>query len=164
MINLAKHYHTLTASERLQLSIDAMARQDYEELAKLGETCPRYTYQSQREIAYTSKYLNLQSMALLHAAYFWQYRGTMLLAYTLHLFAPTRERLADYKHRRADLLALIEAWRRVCNYAGFDPDSVTLAFGLELESKLDDFPNFDTEPDETMIDTLYQGHLRNWQS
>ena len=151
MIDLAKHYHTLTASERLQLSIDAMARQDYEELGKLGETCPRYTYQSQREIAYTSKYLNLQSMAL-------------LLAYTLHLFAPTRERLADYKHRRADLLALIEAWRRVCNYAGFDPDSVTLAFGLELESKLDDFPNFDTEPDETMIDTLYQGHLRNWQS
>ena len=88
----------------------------------------------------------------------------MLTAYLLHSLAPGEDTLAAYKRRRAELMALIEAWQRFCAYAGFNPDTVTRAFGLELESMLDDLPHHDTEPDQAMIDTLYQAHLRNWQS
>ena len=88
----------------------------------------------------------------------------MLTAYLLHSLAPDGDTLATYKRRRAELMTLIEAWQRFCAYAGFNPDVVTRAFGLELETMLDDLPQCDTEPDPAMIDTLYQAHLRNWQS
>ena len=40
-IELSKHYDTLTAPERLKVALDAMARGDWDEARKLGETCPK---------------------------------------------------------------------------------------------------------------------------
>ncbi len=70
MIDLTKHYATLTADERLKLHVEAAARGDWQEAERLGETCPRYQYVPQRDLAYTGKYVNLQSIVLFHAAFF----------------------------------------------------------------------------------------------
>jgi hypothetical protein len=164
MIKLSKHYDTLTAAERLKLSIEAAARQDDAEVRNLSETCPRFTYQPQRDLAYTGKYLDLQSIVLLHAGFFWQQRGAMMAASMLNLFMPSKDNKARYQQRRAELMAMIEAWARFCESAGFDPETLLKAFGLILEPKFEDLPMSDTEPDQAMIDTLYQAHLRHWQS
>jgi len=42
--NLTKHYDKFTAKERINLAIAAMARQDHEELSRLGKTCPQKEY------------------------------------------------------------------------------------------------------------------------
>ena len=156
MINLSKHYGTLTAPERLKVAIDAMARGDWEEVRKLGETCPKIIYQPQRDLAFTGKYQSLQVMALLHAVSFYQIRGAMIAAlYT--------QDTMSYSLRHADLMAYIEAWQRFCEYAGLEPETVLKAFGLKVETSwMNDLPQGDGEPNEDMIEEIYQGHLRNW--
>ena len=156
MIDLSKHYDTLTAPERLKVALDAMARGDWEEVRKLGETCPKITYQPQRDLAFTDKYQSLQTMALLHAVSFYQIRGAMIAA----LY--TGDTLA-YSLRHAEMMAYIEAWQRFCEYAGLEPETVLKAFGLKLETSwLDDMPPGDGELDEDLTKDIYQGHLRNW--
>lgn len=164
MIKLSKHYDTLTAPERLILVMDAMARGDYSEANLLGETCPKVQYKPQRDLAYTSKYQDLQTIVLLHAAIFYEVRGAMLAAWMLYHFMPDGNRQSAYARRRAELMAHIAAWKRFCDYAGFDPDTTLKAFGLKLDPMLEDTPASDTQPDETMIDDIYQCHLRIWQS
>lgn len=164
MIKLSKHYNTLTAPERLILAMDAMARGDQYEANLLGETCPKFQYKEQRDLAYTGKYQDLQTMALLHAAIFYEVRGTMLAAMMLNLFMPDGNTKATYKRWRAELMAYIAAWQRFCDYAGFDPDTTLKAFGFTLDPMLEDMPAGDTEPDEAMIDEIFQSHLRIWQS
>lgn len=164
MINLSKHYNSLTAPERLILAIDAMARDDQQEAKLLSETCPKFRYNEQRDIAFTGKYQTLQAMALLHAAMFYEVRGAMLAAMMLNQFIPDGNTQATYERRRAELMAHIAAWQRFCDCAGFDPDTAIKAFGLTLDPMLEDTPAGDTEPDEAIIDDIYQCHLRNWQS
>ena len=54
-------------------------------------------------------------------------------------------------------MALIEAWQRFCAHVGFESDTVLRAFGMKLDpARMNDLPEGDGEPDETMIDTLYQ--------
>ncbi len=101
MIKLSKHYDTLTAPERLILSIDAMARGYQYSANLLGETCPKFQYKEQRDLAYTGKYQDLQTMALLHAAIFYEVRGAMLAAMMLYLFMPDGNRRSAYGLRRA---------------------------------------------------------------
>lgn len=162
MIDLSKHYPLLTATERLKLSIEAMARQDWQEVGTLGETCPTFKYNEQRDLAYTGKYLDLQSISLLHAVFYWRTYGAMIAAYSLIVFVPDDERQARYKLRRSELMAMIEAWRKFCDYAGFDHETVLQAFGLQLDHALDGLPNYDVVPDDVMIEQIYQQHVKNW--
>lgn len=164
MIKLSKHYDTLTAPERLILAMDAMARGDQYEANLLGETCPKFQYKEQRDLAYTGKYQDLQTMALLHAAIFYEVRGTMLAAMMLNHFMPYGNMRSAYERRRAELMAHIAAWKRFCDYAGFDPDTTLKAFGLTLDPMLEDIPAVDVQPDEAMIDEIFQSHLKIWQS
>lgn len=164
MIKLSKHYDTLTAPERLILAIDAMARGDQYEANLLGETCPKFQYKEQRDLAYTGKYQDLQTMALLHAAIFYEVRGAMLAAMMLNHFMPDGNMQSAYRRRRAELMAYIAAWKRFCDYAGFDPDATLKAFGFTLDPMLEDIPAVDVQPDEAMIDEIFQSHLRIWQS
>ena len=141
MIDISKHYGTLTAPERLKLSIEAMARGDWDEAGKLGGSCPKIAYQPQRDMAFTGKYQSLQVMALLHAVNFYQLTCEM---------------------RHSELIATVEAWQRFCEYAGFDPETTLKAFGLKLETSwLDDLPPGDG-PNEDLTEDIYQGHLRYW--
>lgn len=162
MIKLSKHYDTLTAPERLILAMDAMARGDQYEANLLGETCPKFQYKEQRDLAYTGKYQDLQTMALLHAAIFYERRGAMLAAMMLYLFMPDVNRRPAYGRRRAELMEHIAAWQRFCDYAGFDPDATLKAFGFTLDPMLEDIPAVDAQPDEAMIDEIFQSYLRIW--
>jgi len=164
MIKLSQHYDTLTAPERLTLAIDAMGRGDHFEANLLGETCPKIQYKAQRDLAYTRKYDDLQTLTLLHAAIFYEVRGAMLAAWMLYHFMPDGNRRSAYARRRAELMAHIAAWKRFCDYAGFDPDTTPKAFGFTLDPMLEDIPAIDAEPDETMIDEIFQSHLSFWQS
>ena len=80
------------------------------------------------------------------------------------MFMPSNDSKARYQLWRAELMAMIEAWVRFRESAGFDPETLLKAFGFILEPKFEDMPMSDTEPDQAMIDTLYQAHLRNWPS
>jgi hypothetical protein len=164
MIKVSKHYDTLTAPERLILAMDAMGRGDHYEANLLGETCPKVQYKPQRDLAYTRKYDDLQTLTLLHAALFYEVRGAMLAAMMLNHFMPDGKMRLAYKRRRAELMAHIAAWKRFCEYAGFDPDTTLKAFGLTLDPMLEDIPAVNAQPDETMIDEIFQSHLRIWQS
>ncbi len=164
MIKLSKHYDILTAPERLGLAIDAMARGDQYEANLLGETCPKFQYKEQRDLAYTGKYHDLQTMALLHGAMFYEVRGAMLTAMLLNHFMPNGNTQATYERRCAELMAVIAAWQRFCDYAGLDPDTTLKAFGLTLDPQPEDISAAVTQPDETMIDEIFQSHLRIWQS
>ena len=156
MKDLSKHYGNLKSDERLKAALDAMARGDWEEAGTLSEACPKVQYVAQRDLAYTGKFMALQAMALLHAASFYQTRGAIIAA----LF--TRDKRA-YSLRRAELMTQVKAWQRFCDYAGFESDTVLKAFGLTLDTALmNDLPAGEVEPDETMIEEFYQGHLRNW--
>ena len=163
MNNISKHYDTLTAPERLILAMDAMARGDQYEANLLGETCPKFQYKEQRDLAYTGKYQDLQTMALLHAAMFYEVRGAMLVGVALNHFMPDGRMRSACERRRAELMAHIAAWKRFCDYAGFDPDTTLKAFGITLDPMLEDM-DADTQPDETLIDEIFQSHLRIWQS
>lgn len=164
MINLSKHYDTLTAPERLILVIEAIARDDEQEAKLLSETCPKFHYNEQRDLAFTGKYQTLQAMALLHAVMFYRTRAAMLAAMMLNQFIPDGNTQATYELRRSELMAHIAAWRRFCDCAGFVPDIALKAFGLTLDPMLEDTLAGDTEPDETMINDIYQSYLRHWQS
>lgn len=156
MNDITKLYSHLTAPERLKITVDAMSRGDWVEAGRLGDTCPKFVYVAQRDLAYTGKFLNLQSIALLHAAFFWKCRGAMLAAMlTLDDGA--------YSCRYAELMAQVEAFERFCEFAGLDAETVLQAFGLSLDRNLiDDLRRGELEPDEAMIESMYQGHLRNW--
>ena len=156
MKDLSKHYGNLKSDERLKGALDAIARGDWEEARTLSETCPKLQYAAQRDLAYTGKFQSLQAMALLHAVSFNQALYSIVVA----MF--TQDTRA-YSKRHAELMAFIEAWKRFCDYAGLNPDTVLRAFGLELDpARMNDLPAGEVEPDETMIDEIYQGHLRNW--
>ena len=164
MINVSKHYDTLTAPERLILAINALGRDDQQEAELLSETCPKFRYNEQRDLAYTRKYQDLQTMVLLHGAMFYEVRGAMLGAMLLNHFIPNGNTKETYKRRCAELMAIIAAWQRFCDYAGLDPDTTLKAFGLTLDPQLEDISAAVTQPDETMIDEIFQSHLRIWQS
>ncbi len=86
----------------------------------------------------------------------------MAAAFALNLFRPDTERKATYLARRAEFLALVEGWKRFCAYAGFEPDTVLKAFGLELDSMLDDVPIENVELDENEVEIIYQSCLKLW--
>jgi hypothetical protein len=52
---LASHYAVLTASERLRLVLEAMARRDGTQAGQLKDTCPRRTY-SAPDVAFAERY------------------------------------------------------------------------------------------------------------
>ena len=155
MSDISKHYGSLSPVERLQAAIDAMGRGDWDEAKTLSDACPKVQYVAQRDMAYTSKFQSLQTLSLLHALSFWQ--GFNALMATM--------RTGDartYAMQHGELMAFIGAWKRFCAYVGFDSDAVLKAFGLQLDpARMNDLPPGD-EPDETMIDDIYQGHLRHW--
>jgi hypothetical protein len=156
MIDVSKHYDTLTAPERLILAIDALGRGDQQEANRLGETCPKFNYNEQRDIAFTGQYQCLMTIALLHAASFYEARGAVLAARMLTLDEAT------YTQRRAELVAHIAAWQRFCDYVGLDPVATMKAFGFTLNAMLDDA--LTGEPDEAIVDEIYQTNLMLWQS
>ena len=133
MTDSTKHYATLTADERLKLHVEAAARGDWQEAERLGETCPKIKYAAQRDMAYTRKYQDLQTIVLFHLAHFYQYRGAMIAALALNRFRPDAERKATYLARRAEFFALVEGWKRFCAYAGFEPDSACLCLCFSNE-------------------------------
>jgi hypothetical protein len=126
MKDLTRHYGNLKADERLKVAIDAMARRDWLEVERLGETCPKIKYVAQRDLAYTGKFTELQTIALIHAAVFWKCRGSMVAAMLM-------QDAGAYSRRYAELLAMIEAFDRFCEQAGFEAETVMLAFGLVLD-------------------------------
>ena len=164
MIKVSKHYDTLTAPERLILAIDAIARGDQHEANLLGETCPKFRYNEQRDLAYTGKYQDLQTMALLHGAMFYEVRGAMLAAMLLNHFMLDGNTRSAYERRRVELMAIIAAWQRFCDSAGLDPDTTLKAFGLNLDPMLEGTLAGEPELEEAMVNELYQSHLRIWQS
>ena len=156
MKNLTKHYGILTPDERLKAALDAMARGDWQEAGTFGATCPKVQYAAQRDLSFTGKFQSLQVMTLLHAVSFNQ------ALYSIVVAMYTQDTRA-YSLRYAELMAFTGAWKRFCDYAGFDPDTVLRAFGLELDpARMHDLPAGDIDPNEAMIDEIYQGHLRNW--
>lgn len=159
MINVSKHYDTLTAPERLILAVGALGRGDQQEAARLADACPKFSYNEQRDLAFTGRYQVLQTIALLHAASFYEVRGAMLAAAILMLDGGAK---AIYAQRRAELIAHIAAWQRFCDYVGLDPVSTMKAFGFTLNPMLNDA--LTSEPDEAMVDEIYQSYLRLWQS
>lgn len=159
MKDLSKHYGTLTAHERLVLSLEAAARGDWQEAEILGETCPKFQYAPQRDLAFTGKHETLMIMALLHASMFYKTRGAMIAAWALQYI--DLEAATVYPLRRAELIAHVRAWARFCEYAGLEPETVMRAFGFELDPMLDDFPE-GPDATEEMIDTIFQQHLKSW--
>jgi hypothetical protein len=154
MKNLTKLYGNLAAVERLHVIFDAMARGDWEEARTLGDTCPKVQYVAQRDMTFTSKVQSLQTIALLHAAFFWKLQGST--------YAAALAKDDDVCARCcAELVAIVEAFDRFCHYAGFDAETVLLACGLRLET--DRLPIGEIEPDEATIERLYQSYLLNWQ-
>ena len=93
-------------------------------------------------------------------------RGVLLCTDLIHhpALLPSKDSKARYQQRRAELMAIIEAGRRFCDYAGFDPETLLKAFGLILEPKFEDMPMSDAKPDQAMIDSMYQAHLQHWES
>ena len=71
---------------------------------------------------------------------------------------------AAYKRRRTELMAIIAAWQRFCDYAGLDPDTTLQAFGLNLDPMLEGKLAGDTGFDEAMVNEIYQGYMRLWLS
>lgn len=59
--NLSKHYGKFTNKERINLSLAALARGDYEELEKLCDSCKKVTYK-QLDINYSDKMKRLMLM------------------------------------------------------------------------------------------------------
>jgi|GEM_PF-5642310 len=160
MKDLSKHYGTLNAHERLLLSLEATARQDWQEAETLAETCPKFQYLPQRDLAFTGKHETLMTLALLHAALFYKARGAMVAAWALGYIDP--EARTAYPLRRMELKAQVTAWERFCNHAGLDPVIVMQAFGFELDPLLDDFPETGIDPTKEMIDEIVQVHLKSW--
>lgn len=159
MKDLSKHYGTLTAHERLALSLEAAARGDWQEAEILGETCPKFQYAPQRDLAYTGKHQTLMTMALLHAAMFYKARGAMLAAWAVLHIDP--EAKSAYPLRHAELIAHVRAWAQFCEYAGLEPETVMRAFGFELDPLLDEFPE-GPDPTEEMVDYVFQLYLKGW--
>ncbi len=149
MKDITRHYGNLKADERLKVVIDAMSRGDWLEVGRLGDTCPKIVYMAQRDIAFTEKYLNLQTVVYFHAVFFWKMQHLMLAA----ILTKNEDVLLQAGE---NLLAMQEAWTRFCAYAGFDADTLLLAFGFTL----DNMPRGDIKLNEVMIEEMYQAYLR----
>lgn len=164
MIKISRYYASLTAHERLRLVIEAMGRQDDQECRLLGETCPRFTYTPQLDLAYTSKFLALKSTALLHGLLFHEQRATVLACIALKYLEPSKEIKEQHASSSTTLLALAAGWKRFCDNTGFDADKTMIAFGVGLDPKLVDIAMADIEVDEAIIDQVYQMYLNSWNS
>lgn len=153
MKDLSKHYGTLTADERLKVAFDAMARGDWQEARTLGETCPKVQYVAQRDMAFTGKFGDLQLIAFIHAVFFWKNQYSVMTAMAAHdMTACTRCCI--------QLASQVEAFDRFCEHAGYKAETVLLACGLVLDR---DTLDNTIKPDETMIESMYQSYLLNWE-
>ncbi len=152
MKDITRHYGNLKADERLKVAVDAMSRGDWEEVRRLGDTCPKIAYVAQRDLAFTGKYSALNTVVLFHAAFFWKYQSAMF---------STSETNDDAVLLQAveNLLVMQEAWTRFCTYAGFDADTVLRAFGFTLDS----LPRGDMKLNEATIDEMYRIYLGMWE-
>ncbi len=149
MKDITRYYGNLKADERLKVVIDAIARGDWEEVETLRDTCPKFQYVAQLDVAYTGKYSKLQTMALFHVIFIWRNQSVMFATLDDDVLVQTVK----------NLLVIQEAWTRFCTHAGFDADTVLMAFGFPL----DNMPRGDMKLDEAMIDEMYQAYLRMWE-
>ncbi|MGH8606514.1 MAG: hypothetical protein ACREX9_03545 [Gammaproteobacteria bacterium] len=63
-------YERLTPNERLNLTLEALARRDFAEATRLSDTCPQYTYRLP-DCEYAMRITDLMSLAALATAWAW---------------------------------------------------------------------------------------------
>ncbi len=149
MRDITRHYGNLTADERLKVVIDAFARGDWEEVEKLRDTCPKVQYVAQLDFAYTGKYSKLQTMVLFHVIFFWSNQSAMFATKNDDVLVQSVE----------NLFVIQEAWTRFCTHAGFDADTVLMAFGFPLVN----IPRGDMKLNEAMTDETYRAYVQMWE-
>lgn len=153
--NLTAHYHKLTPTERLSLAIQAQARGDDEESARLRETCPKVQYVAQTDLAYSKKYDTLVICALIHV-------GRLYRATTRWLLAQTDTTEAT-DARLSEINAIIGAWQDFCTEVMQDPAEILNQLGqahavhMTNSLKLAHMPTNDE-----MQAALFEDYLSAW--
>lgn len=131
MINLTKHYGNLTANERFVAAVEALARKDYQEARRLGETCPKYSYKSLRDIRFTIKYERLNIVV---GAYMAQYYKLLSKFYLLVMDKNQgQEELVGILNYSVELKAMQLAFEQFAQQIGLTVEAIFISTGYQLD-------------------------------
>jgi hypothetical protein len=134
--DIAKGYARLAADERFRRFVDAMGRNDDQELHRLDATCPRHNYSAQ-EYEYTRKKTFFAELALTTAIQRLRVDLLAMLALVVGLASDgeddERAAISDKALEAFKKLLRLaqgkrDAWRRFCGGLGVDPDAVVSPF------------------------------------
>ena len=122
-------YEKFTATERVALMVDALARQDYVEADRIVDTCERKRYMA-TDAAYTQRFMGLHTLALFGRVMIMEEyaKASTALAMSISLSEKTAQ---EAKVKRLDWIQMLEdadrrivgvwnAWQELCDKAGVD--------------------------------------------
>lgn len=133
-------YERLTAEERLNLTIEALARGDIAEADRLADTCPEYVYRLP-DTLYSLRFRDLLHLATLVSAWAWRSAYRVLCAKAaINILERNRsiddtrldEALEAIEQRTAELKGIYAAWERFCGHIGIDAQQVLRLCGFPI--------------------------------
>lgn len=131
MVNLVKHYAKLTAEERFVAAIEALARKDYVEARRLGETCPKFTYEPMRDVRFTIKYERLNIVVGTYMAMHYK------LLSKLYCLAVIEEKgvdeLTQFLMHLLELKAMELAFEQFAQQLGLTVEAIFISTGHTLD-------------------------------
>ena len=170
MSKLAKLYETLTIDERTKLFIEAMARNDDQEIDTLENTCPQKTYRM-ADYAYKRRKLELMIRATTYTL------GThkiasIAMSSMVGMLAFDDDDKFETCRRAFEKSASIfksreKAWKIYCEEIGLDSDHVLEAFKINPIWKEDGIDGLmsladDIEPDPVATENTLAGLREAW--
>ncbi|MDP2878983.1 MAG: hypothetical protein Q8N74_05595 [Sulfuricella sp.] len=167
MIKLEKLYDRLSADERVNLTIAAMARNDYTEAGTLIDTCPEKTYRA-HDAAFIWRLECLSKIADLHAI---EMRDAIIRqVWTMARFAINDDQTEKWFEQIRQVSGVIKgkqaAWRDFCEGIGVDGDEVLAAYSLTLKQEiLEPIPTSteDVEPNEDARKASLNNYTSFWE-
>ena len=139
MKDLAKQYALLTADERFRLFVEALGRQDVQELDRLENTCPRHQYRAQ-EAQYTWKKAHFTILSLATALHKLRVELLATTALVIVLISDDTGKQAAEEQALGALVRLMllrrgirDGWERFCEHIGADPNAVAAPFVEDTE-------------------------------
>ncbi len=156
------NYHQLTSTERFDLTIAALARNDLHEVDRLKRTCKRMQY-TMLDHEYTSKLEHIAFIAAKFEALHNSYYHKMILFsgfMAAHEIDETSMKyLAAYNDQASCILSLYKAFDAFCTEAGLNQTNVSSWL------KIDPKPIYDFIGKKTLLtlqlDTVLTDHLKN---
>jgi hypothetical protein len=172
-----RHYEKFTPSERLNMAIAAMAREDIQEVAHLWQTCPTRTYVA-RDLEYKERFLSFTLVQVRFSDFCVELYNKIAIAdvllnlFDLHKDNPliNKEDLSEMIKKLqksksihiARLKSVFEGVKEFCGEVGLDAEDFFKSAQIEIKcEKIWEYLEFEKKVEEIYVQNV-KANLKNY--